>query len=1110
MEHTYPSMKRLAIVQAHRTRAAAALTLLLGLLGTMPAPAVAAGPTISVTSAGAKGDGVADDTAAFQNALGQLNAAGGGTLAVPQGTYLVQAGAIAVRDNVTVTGTQATMKASTVSSPVLDVNGANITVSGLTIDGANVAVGGLSVEAGSTNVLISNDTLQDFTQPADQSNPYYNAVPVGARVYGNGNGITFDTVAVKNVVAVNTNGPSWPHKVARGIWIDPSSGQTISKNVTIKNGSFYEIAPKDDGDCIVIQDSSDYANLQVINNTFDRCHKRAIKIQVPGAYVANNTINNPFLGDNKFDTYPEANTFDMYSAVSAYASNVVITGNTVKGIGSFYNAIDMDAGAGVTLGNISIQGNNVAMGSGANLSASSLIRALVPVDELTVTNNQLSYATWGIRADGTLTRQYVQNNTISNVATPYQCATSCQAPYAPAVAIPAYFPPGAAWTQMDQGAPQVGIAVMNPANGPGASSDPAYVSQVQASQQAGLAVLGYVYTKYANSQPDPLNGGAYDRTIAAVEADVDTYVSWYHVDGIFLDEATNTCDAGSLSYYTTLVTYIKEKGGKGIVALNPGTATGECYLTAAPAADIVVTFEGRYSDYVASSYAQPSWVPNYSPARFWHLVYDTPDVASLQNVMGLVKQRGTGWFYATPQGSGTTNPWAGLPSDPYWSIELGKQPSDATPPTTSAKLSGTPGANGWYTSPVTVALSATDNAGGSGVKQITYSATGAQPIASTTVSGASATFTINAEGQTTVSFFATDNATNAETPKTVAVDVDQAPPVLTVPGPQTVQYSDALTFKVSATDADSGDAVKLSASGLPAGLTFADNGDRTGTVAGTVQAPSGPYTATFIADDGHTQPVSKTVAITVSPEGAVVVPSPSNPAAVKVASPGGASGQFSLSATVTEATDDPTNGDVGKATPVTVTLAPVGAGAPTSCTASVSGGGIGGTLTATCGFSNVPVGVYDVQIKVSGGYYAGSTDGALAVFDPSLGYVTGGGTLVHNGAPAVFALSGRLLRTGQLQGEIIYVERRPTGAVVLESNALAGIQAVERGVSLRWNGSLNGAPGYRFAATLIFNGPQATSDQFGLQVKDPSGNPVGDVSFSPINLTSGYVDVPRR
>jgi len=46
--------------------------------------------TISVKDFGAVGDGIVDDTTAFQNALNYLNVSGGGQLNVPRGTYIVQ------------------------------------------------------------------------------------------------------------------------------------------------------------------------------------------------------------------------------------------------------------------------------------------------------------------------------------------------------------------------------------------------------------------------------------------------------------------------------------------------------------------------------------------------------------------------------------------------------------------------------------------------------------------------------------------------------------------------------------------------------------------------------------------------------------------------------------------------------------------------------------------------------------------------------------------------------------------------------------------------------------------------------------------------------------
>ncbi len=105
-------------------------------------------------------------------------------------------------------------------------------------------------------------------------------------------------------------------------------------------------------------------------------------------------------------------------------------------------------------------------------------------------------------------------------------------------------------------------------------------------------------------------------------------------------------------------------------------------------------------------------------------------------------------------------------------------PSDMVAPTTATAVTGTAGSNGWYTSNVSVALTATDNNGGSGVKQITYSATGAQTVPQTTQPGGSASLAFSAQGTTTLSYFATDNAGNVESANTLALKIDRTPPAV--------------------------------------------------------------------------------------------------------------------------------------------------------------------------------------------------------------------------------------------------------------------------------------------------------------------------------------------
>jgi hypothetical protein len=88
----------------------------------------------------------------------------------------------------------------------------------------------------------------------------------------------------------------------------------------------------------------------------------------------------------------------------------------------------------------------------------------------------------------------------------------------------------------------------------------------------------------------------------------------------------------------------------------------------------------------------------------------------------------------------------------------------------------------WTNKDVTVSLNATDNTGGSGIKELVYSASGAQTIASTTVPANQLPkqLTINTEGTTTISFHAVDNVGKEEAPEHIfTVKIDKSAPVIT-------------------------------------------------------------------------------------------------------------------------------------------------------------------------------------------------------------------------------------------------------------------------------------------------------------------------------------------
>jgi hypothetical protein len=106
--------------------------------------------------------------------------------------------------------------------------------------------------------------------------------------------------------------------------------------------------------------------------------------------------------------------------------------------------------------------------------------------------------------------------------------------------------------------------------------------------------------------------------------------------------------------------------------------------------------------------------------------------------------------------------------------------ADSTPPTTDASATAGGGAyisGSWTNQNVTLVLTAEDNPGGSGVKEIHYSVGGGPETA---VAGASASISFSSEGTTTVSYFARDNAGNSEAPRTFVIKIDKTPPVVTI------------------------------------------------------------------------------------------------------------------------------------------------------------------------------------------------------------------------------------------------------------------------------------------------------------------------------------------
>ena len=266
------------------------------------------------------------------------------------------------------------------------------------------------------------------------------------------------------------------------------------------------------------------------------------------------------------------------------------------------------------------------------------------------------------------------------------------------------------------------------------------------------------------------------------------------------------------------------------------------------------------------------------------------------------------------------------------------------------------------------------------------------------------------------------------------------PPVVTsvVAGAQTSDYSDFIgTVVITVEDVDDTSTTLLESNEPPlstAGLSLTSTGctevitespDEDGSICtwdydGQVKDPGdnshGIIFTPSDADGAGT--VTGTHTLTIEPEDATVILDDRNTGAVEVPEADGPSGPFSLDFIAWETNDvDPPvtddedfshagpgkadHGDLNNAQ-VFMSLVPVGPGGPitTACTVievSPAAAGYDQVLVARCYFDDVPVNVYEVIARVDGlsdiaRYYFGeSAEGVFVVFDPSLGFTTGGG-----------------------------------------------------------------------------------------------------------------------
>ena len=298
-------------------------------------------------------------------------------------------------------------------------------------------------------------------------------------------------------------------------------------------------------------------------------------------------------------------------------------------------------------------------------------------------------------------------------------------------------------------------------------------------------------------------------------------------------------------------------------------------------------------------------------------------------------------------------------------------------------------------------------------------------------------------------------------------------------------------------------------------------------------------------DDGDGGEVPVTTVIIVTTEDVVFTFPDTNPYLVKVATAGGNSGLFTLAVIVKEKLPDiglePLSGDISRAV-ATMTLLPVGPGsAPTgSCwQTSTPGSGYEGYVTLTCNFSGVAVNTYVIAVTVNGGYYAGYVEDTVTVYDPSLGFTSGGGWFYWPGTanPATgypgdktnFGFTMKYKKGGaNVSGNLVVIRHTPDGRIYrLKSNALTGLSLSPANNAYGWASFTGKAtylePGWadalgNYTFTVYVedqNDPGTGTDRFWLEIKDKSGNIVSVMSMprtgaaNAVSLGGGSIVVPH-
>jgi hypothetical protein len=369
----------------------------------------------------------------------------------------------------------------------------------------------------------------------------------------------------------------------------------------------------------------------------------------------------------------------------------------------------------------------------------------------------------------------------------------------------------------------------------------------------------------------------------------------------------------------------------------------------------------------------------------------------------------------------------------------------------------------------------------------------------------------------------------------------QIPTTLTYTGDTTEHYSDLASLSALLVDVEgkpvSGKVISFTLGTQSTIATTGLNGVASTSLA--LSQGSGSYTATAsFAEDQSYGSSSDSDTFTISKEDATGELLDTNPVAVKVASAGGSSGSFTLGVKVEEMEPDlPTGsgaaGDINLAQ-ISMQLVPIGPGSPVSgsCTPSVTGTDYNAISTVSCTFNNVPVNTYSVLATIGGNYYTGSREDVFTVYDPSLGFTSGGGWFNWPGTDdkTNFGFTMKYDKKGtNPRGSILLIRHLPYGSIYrIKSNALNGLALGEdASIPMGWatfsgKGTYIGSRMTEPVGNSLFkvyvedrNEPGTNVDRFWISVTTSTNQPTdlsmpGTGSGSALSIMGGNIVVPHK